>query len=182
MTETGIETVRLSAQELVASLDKEKDIIVLWSSPAQRAQGSEFIMEKEFKNAGFSVYKNSEIPLMRAIELEEKDKSKEQGLALARKNAEDFFNWVEFLSKRISLGEKRLRIIGVSHYEFLNPIMEDLFDFRAENGEGFKKGEIITLEFEFDEKSKKLKIDAIMRGIKKSGIEFDKTKRKFMSV
>ena len=61
LNEKGIKNIREKAQELLLGIDKEKDLIVIWTSPELRAIGTGGIIEDVFRENGVMVIKNSEI-------------------------------------------------------------------------------------------------------------------------
>ncbi|MEI6022363.1 MAG: phosphoglycerate mutase family protein [bacterium] len=208
LTPEGEEEVKKSAEEIIKKINPEKEIVVLWSSPAWRAQGSESIINQMLNNAGILVYKDSSINQMRSFDQYDKDymdsvwkkiapigtssellyardpefqsrNDKFESQPEVKERAEQVFNWIRYLNEHINLEDKNLHIIGASHFEFLNPIMEDIFDFRVENGDAFKKGENISIQFNFNKETKETSITADFRGVHKEGIIFDPIKRKF---
>ena len=210
LTPEGESQVEKSAEEIVSTINSETDIVVLWSSPAWRAQGSEEILKELLAKKGIDVYKDSSVTSMRNFEqrdmgfindllrkiasagkspelmyardpeLQEKNDKFETQPEVKRR-AERVFNWIRYLAEHANLEGKRLRIIGVSHFEFINPIMEDIFGSKAEEGEGVVKGEGINVKFGYDLESKKMNISANFRGEHKDGITFDKEKRRFIA-
>ena len=208
LTPEGEEEVRKTAEEIVKKIDPKNEVVVLWSSPAWRAQGSEDIVRELLVEKGIEIYKDSAIPSMRNFdqhdeqfmndlwekiaptgksaeimysrdpEFQEKNE-KFESQPEVRKRAERVFNWVRYLAEHAELKGKKLHIVGVSHFEFLNPIMEDIFEHKVEEGYSVKKGEDMTIQFDFDPSSKELVISADFRGEHKDGISFDKDRRKF---
>ncbi len=208
LTPEGEEEVRKTAEEIVQKIDPKNEIVVLWSSPAWRAQGSENIVRELLEEKGIEVYKDSAIPSMRNFDQHDEQFMNDLWEKLAptgksaeimysrdpkfqeknerfesqpevRKRAERVFNWIRYLTKHAELKGKKLHIVGVSHFEFLNPIMEDIFEHKVEEGYGVEKGEGMTIQFNFDPNSKELVISADFRGEHKDGISFDKNQRKF---
>lgn len=209
LTPEGEEEVRKSAEVIVGKIDPEKETVVLWSSPTWRAQGSENIVRKLLEQKGIEIYKDSTIPQMRSFDQHDKEfmngvwqelaptgktaeityardpkfqekSDKFESQPEVRKRAESVFNWVQYLAEHADTKGKKLHIIGSSHFEFLNPIMEDIFDYRVEDGDGVKKGEGMTIQFNFDSAKKETTISADFRGEHREHIYFDKEKRKFL--
>jgi hypothetical protein len=56
---------------------------------------------------------------------------------------------------------------------------EDIFGFRIEDSAEIRKGENISVKFDFNPKNKEMSIVADFRGEHKEGIIFDPLKRKF---
>lgn len=208
LTPAGEEQVRATAQKIIDAIDPENEIVVLWSSPAWRAQGSEEIIRELLDKKGISVYKDSSIRSMKSFDQYDKEfindlikKSAETKQSIdvlysrdpllqekserfenqseVRKRAEKVFNWIRYLAEHAQLNDKKLHIIGASHFEFINPIMEDIFGYKVEDGLGVQKGENMTIKFDFDSKSKDVTISADFSGEHKDGISFDTKRRKF---
>ncbi|EKE21346.1 MAG: hypothetical protein ACD_7C00272G0001 [uncultured bacterium] len=209
LTPYGEKEVRETVEKIVQSINPETDMVVLWSSPAWRAQGSEEILRELLEERNITVYKDSSIRSMRNFDQYDKEflndfweklapigKSAEQVYAgdpefqekndkfesqpEVKRRAERVFNYIRSLAEHANLQGKRMRIIGVSHFEFLNPIIEEIFGLKVEKGEGINKGEEMSVTFDFNPQSKEMKISADFRGEHKSKIIFDKEKRKFI--
>lgn len=210
LTEKGESQITEAARQIVETIDPEKDIVVLWSSPAPRAQGSEEILKELLTEKGIEIHKESEIPSLRNFDQKDKEfvskmwpelraqgKSPEEAFARdpifqeesdkfesqpeVRERANRVFNWIRYMTEHADLQGKRLRIIGVSHSEILNPVMEDIFGYKIEEGKGVKNGEDLRVSFDYDRASHATDISAQFRGEQRSGIEFDKEKRIFVT-
>lgn len=211
LTPKGEQEIFESAEKIIDKIDPEKEIVVLWSSPAWRAQGSEEIISELLAKKGVEAYKDSSIFSMRNFdqydpkfvdyywlelapslgkpaegmyfsdpEFQEKN-DKFESQPEVKKRAGRVFNWIRYLAEHAKLKGKKLHIIGVSHFEFFNPIISDIFNYEIEEGQGIKKGESLSMQFDFDKSSKELKISADFRGEHKSSIIFDKEKRTFLN-
>lgn len=210
LTIEGENEVRETAKKIVAKINPENDIVILWSSPAWRAQGSEDIVRAELEQSGITVYKDQSISSMKSFEQYDQEymndiwknlnpTGKSAELMYARdpkfqaKNdkfesqpevkmrAERVFNYIRYLAEHVDLKGKRLCIVGVSHFEFINPIMEDIFGPKLETGEGINKGEDIEINFDYNQGTKQTSISAEFRGEQKEEIIFDKDKRHFVN-
>lgn len=209
LTEKGEQEVRETAEKIVEDINPETDVVVLWSSPRWRAQGSEEIIKELLEKRGVPILKDSSIESMRSFdqhdmefmndlwakiapvghsaeimysrdpEFQEKNE-KFESQPEVKKRAERVFNWIRYFAERANLGGKRLRIIGASHFEFLNPVMENIFGNKVEEGKGVHKGEDMRITFDFDKSNKEMKISADFRGEHKENISFDKEKRSFV--
>ncbi|MGD1003127.1 MAG: phosphoglycerate mutase family protein [Minisyncoccia bacterium] len=210
LTAKGESQITEAAQRIVETIDPEKDVVVLWSSPARRAQGSEEILKELLAEKGVEIRKESEISSLRNFdqknkefvskmwpELKAQGKSPEEAFARdpifqeesdkfesqpeVRERAGRVFNWIRYIAEHAQLQGKRLRIIGVSHSEILNPVMEDIFGRKIEEGNGVKNGEDLRISFDYDQVSHETDISAEFRGEQRSGITFDKKKRVFVA-
>lgn len=209
LTPGGEQEVRETAEKIVRTINPETDIVVLWSSPAWRAQGSEDILRKLLEKHNIKIYKDSAVSSMRNFdqydrgfmndfwdelaptkksaelmyardpEFQEKN-DKFESQPEVKRRAERVFNYIHYLAEHVNLQDKRLRIIGVSHFEFLNPIVEEVFGSKVEKGEGVNKGEEISMVFDFNPQTKDMKISANFRGERKEDIKLDKSNRHFV--
>ncbi len=206
LTPEGEEEVRKTAKEILKKIDPEKDVVVLWSSPAWRAQGSEKIIREILKENNIEVYKDSSVKSMRNFDQRDKEfmnnlweelaptnKSAEimyakdpkfqekndrfESQPEVKKRAERVFNQIRRLAENTDLNNKRLHIIGVSHFEFINPLIEDIFGSDVEKGQGIKKGEDINITFDYDKSSKNMSISADFRGEHKGNIIFNEDRK-----
>ena len=210
LTEKGESQITEAARRIVETIDPERDIVVLWSSPAPRAQGSEEILKELLAEKGIEIRKESEIPSLRNFdqkdrefvskmwpELKAQGKSPEEAFSQdpifqqesdkfesqpeVRERANRVFNWIRYMAEHADLQGKRLRIIGVSHSEILNPVMEDIFGPKIEEGKGVQNGEDLRVSFDYDRTSRTTNISAEFRGEQRSGVEFDKERRIFVA-
>jgi len=208
LTAEGETNVRISAERIAQKINPEKDIVIFWSSPAWRAQGSEKIIREEFEKCGISILKDSSISLMKDLEHYDKafmvnlwediiQEGKSPDLVYAhdpkfqekndkfetqpevKKRAEAVFNYIRYLAEHLDLKGKRLCIVGVSHFEFLNPVIEDIFETKIEKGEQIKRGEEVVFDFDYNTNTKDMTISADFRNGNKKEITFDKEKRYF---
>lgn len=209
LTLKGQETMRRQAKEIVKQIDPKNDMVVLWSSPAWRAQGSERIIREELERQNIPVLKDKQENFLRnarhhdreymneywkkvvqedkstdyvyAYDFDIKDTGKAETIDETRKRSENFFNWVRYIAENADLKGKRLVIISVSHFEILHSLTEDIFGVNKDLGPNslIKKGEMVKLNFDFNKSSKELKISGEFKGQKKEGIVFDKENRKF---
>ena len=210
LTEKGIEQVRKTAEELAQRIDKENEIVVLWSSPAWRARGSEEIIREVFEREGIEVLREDIVSSMRPMKQHDAEhmlgvwaKAKQEGRSgdavVARdpefqqpsdkfesypeikRRAERVYNWIRYIAEKIDTKGKKLHIIGTSHFEFMNPVMEELFGFDVEKEEGVAKGEPMRVVFDYEPETGEMKISADFRGQHKEGLTFDKKERRFVS-
>ncbi len=61
LSEKGIETITNKARKLTEDIDKENEIVVIWTSPELRAIGSGQIIERILAKDGIAIIRNSEI-------------------------------------------------------------------------------------------------------------------------
>jgi broad specificity phosphatase PhoE len=209
LTEQGEKEVKETAEKIINTIDPEKDIVVLWSSPAWRAQGSEEIIKELLEENGIEVYKDSAIKTIRNFDQKDKEylgqiweKAAQAGqptdLVYAKNpefqeksdkfesqpevkvRAEHFFNNIRRIAESIDLKGKRLRIISVSHFEVVNPIMEDVFCYKVEDNQGVRKGENMSFTFDYEKDSKNMEISGDFRGKHIENISFDKNEKHFV--
>ena len=209
LTDKGEEQVWESAEKIIEGIDPKNEIVILWSSPARRAQGSSEILKEVLNHKGIDVYKESTISSMRNFDQKDKEyftklfkefeahqkpfevaysrdprfqekSDKFESQPEVRERAGRVFNWIDYLARHAKLENKKLHIIGASHFEFLNPVMEDIFGYKVEEGQGMKYGEGMRVFFDYDSVRKETTISAEFRGERKDNIIFDKEKRKFV--
>ena len=208
LTELGKEQIQQQAEALAQSIDRENELVVLWSSPAWRAQDSIEIIKKVFVEKGIDVAHEKTITSMRQILEKDLDymdgvwqKAKDEGVSgdvvvtrdpefqqksdkfesypEIQRRSENVYNWIRYIAERIDTKGKKLHIIGVGHMEFLEPVMEQLYSFDVERGEGIGKGEVMKITFAYNKGNKNMEISSDFRGQHRDGIRFDKNQRKF---
>lgn len=180
LTEEGVEQIKKSGYEIASRIRPDEELVVLWSSPAWRAQGSESLIEDIFKKQGIQIYRKSIIGSMSPVTKYKDKMSEEESEEKIRENAGRVFNWLRYMAENAAKMHKKLHIVGVSHHEFLNPIREDIFPFDVGVGPGFQKGENIHIKFYFNKDKRELSISASMRECTVDNIIFDKEQRKFI--
>jgi len=209
LTPEGEKQVIASAREIIEKINPAKEIVVLLSSPAARAKGSAEIIAGLMDEKKIEIYHRGVTGSMRNFDQKDKkyleelwhdaekagvsadvlyakhpkfqaqsEKFETQGEV--RKRAERVFNWIRYLAEHAKKTDKTIHIIGVSHFEFLNPIMEDLFGHKVEEGKGISYGEDLKVIFNYNKTTHKMNIEAEFRGNKKSNIIFDKKTRRFI--
>jgi len=99
ITEIGAASLEETAEKIAQGLGPQKDIVVLWSSPAWRAQDSEQIIECRIREKGIPIYKKSNIDLMTAAKLLKVDLPPLLLDNQVRQNAGKFFRQVNRLAK-----------------------------------------------------------------------------------
>lgn len=210
LTAEGEKQIRESAKGIIDKIDPNKETVVLWSSPAVRAQGSEDIIKEMLAERNIEPYKDLSIPAMRSFEQKDREfmenfwqEAERKGVSVealyakksefqtkndkfetqveVRKRTNLVFRNLERLAKLAETKGKVLHIIGVSHFEFLNPLAEDIFGTKTEEGEHFVHGEDFRFVFEYDPEKKDMGISAEFRGQKRGGIYFNGDQNKFCS-
>lgn len=210
LTEKGVQQIQDAANRIVESIDRENEIVVLWSSPAWRARSSQAIVMKALQNADIPIQHNKIISSMRPIEQKDQEYMNQlwQGLIEKgvngdmaytlpefqqqndkfesypeiKRRSERVYNWVRSIAEKIDTKGKKLHIIATSHFEFMNPVMHDIFgNLDIGTGQGIQKGELTRAIFEYSPGNGDMKISADFRGQHKEGISFDKNQRRFIT-
>ena len=163
LAEKGIEIRKESEIPALRNFDQKDKEFVSKMWPELKAQGKS--PEEAF----------SHDPIFQ----EESDKFESQ--PEVRERANRVFNWIRYITEHVDLQGKRLRIIGVSHAEILNPVMEDIFGYKIEEGAGIKNGEDLKIAFNYNQNSHETDISAEFQGEQRKGIAFDKEKRIFVA-
>ncbi|MFA5098758.1 MAG: hypothetical protein WC461_00875 [Candidatus Paceibacterota bacterium] len=207
LTPEGESQIRNNAEKIVEKIEPDKEKIILWSSLAKRAQGSEEIIKDVLAKKGIEIDRDSEISSMNNFKVKDWDfvknlfrnEAKEKGVSPevlytqqgrdksnkleiqedVKKRAERTFNWIRYVAENANLEGKKLHIIGVSHREFIGPIIEDIFGPDAGGENYIKYGEDLNIKFDYNPQNKEMVISAEFRGQKVNNIVFNKEKRKF---
>ncbi len=208
LTPEGEVQIRDNAEKIIEKIDPSKEKVVLWSSLAKRAQASEGIIKEVLVKKGIEIDRDSKISSIRNFRVKDWDfvrnlfgnEAKEKGISPeilytqqgrdkddklevqedVKKRADRTFNFIRYFAENANLEGKKLHIIGVSHSEFVGPIIEDIFgpDMGGENY--IKYGEGLNIKFDYNPQTKEMAISAEFRGQKVDNIVFDKEKRKFI--
>lgn len=210
LTDKGVEQVKQTAMELVKTINKDEEVVMLWTSPAWRARGSADLIREVLEKEGITVLREDVITSMRPIKQKDAGymagvwgrvnkeglngdavfarhpefqvpNDKVESYPEAKQRAERVYNWIRYIAEKIDTNGKRLHIIGTTHFEFLNPIMEELFGFDVEKDEGVSKGEPMRITFEFDKNAGETRVSADFRGQHKEALTFDAENRRFVS-
>lgn len=200
LTAEGVAQIEKSALDLVADIDKEKEIVLIWKSPKRRAQQSAEIIKNILINNGVQV-------------LEKEASANKTSLKDTKLgpdfNASDWSNWMaewvrqetelpngaekpeevksrvgriltylERISKKVKLDAgKKLRIVCITHEEVFRDLLEEGFEMGTQKGTGPTYGEILKIGVSSSDKEG-VKFNMEYRG-KDSEIGFDKETRQF---
>jgi len=209
LTPEGIESMHETAKVIAKNIHPDNEILILINSEAWRAEDSKNIIKKVLKEAGLKVSRQKTLSDLRPFDRFNMEFVRKEiieypeGADVVRRNRysldKDFqapnknfetssevrkrigrvCKWVKNLAKSSEYKGKKIHVIGITHFELINPIMEDLFDFRLLNGEEIKRAELLRIEFKYDWNTNQLSIKAYFRGVKKEGIIFDEKTRRF---
>ncbi|MEK7589531.1 MAG: histidine phosphatase family protein [Patescibacteria group bacterium] len=210
ITERGKEEIRATAEQIAATIDPQQEIVVFWSSSAMRAKGSAEVMKQVFEKHGIEIAKQSSISSLRQMEVKDPDfifnlfdKIIEEG-----KNPEEVFlehetwageksekvetrteiqkridrimNYLRYAAEHINTQGKRLRIIGTTHFETMQPLIQEIFG--KETGELLKTGEDFEIRMKHNRNTGDTEVEFSFRGKEKRGYHFDKETRKFTAL
>ena len=199
LTDQGIAEITEYAKTLVAGIKPANSIVVLWSSPAWRAQGSESIIKEALETAGIEVVKLTANQLMRPFDKRDRkstlhhleatsDRYQSADAVYARAPIfqsphPDFesqpevvlrsyriLHLLQEMASHVQTNGKELHIIAISHFEFINPVMEELFGYRVEDGQGIQKSEDMSISFQYDQKTEVTRISATFRAQTRTGL------------
>lgn len=206
LTDRGRAEIAATAGPIIDAIDPANEIVVLWDSPAWRTQTGSEVIRKLLERRGIEVYKTQTIESMRALDIADPtflDRLKKQEAGegrsmealysnhpdLQEKNS-DFetigevhhrahrvYNALRHLAEHAKLQGKILHVIGVTHFEFLNPIVEEMTRLTIEEGQGVKKGESVRMTFDYDPATKKTTLSADFRNEHIAGLILDPESR-----
>ncbi len=178
ITPLGIEQVTATAEQLADEIDPTHEDVILLSSPSWRAQGSEKIIEDHLTQKGIPILKKKVSPTIGPTHGKH---NYEQESKKVERNAMRFVKWAAIAAKKYK-GVRGIRVISVSHYEFLTPIMQRLFNFDIHNGEGYKKAELLNISFRLDTNLDRIIISAQMRDRERRNVYFDPEAKEFRDI
>ncbi len=202
LTSEGKEQISFSAENIAKNIDKEKEIIVIWSSPKKRTRETSEIIKAALDKQG--------IPL---IEPQIKLKKSLRDVQITRALIEDMTrngvlsDWMEYwvknrelpsgvespeeVSKRVNRvitymeriarkvepkDGKKLHFVCVGHEELFKDFLEKGYGLEPKRTSGPAYGEVLRIDIHKSEPSKDAVLDLSYRD-KKTKLGFDKDKR-----
>ncbi len=105
LTPLGVEQIKNLGDRLAKEIDKNKEIVIIWTSPKKRAVQSSFILEERMKAAGVEVYR-----LRIKKPLRDTDLSNELIENLSNEKVE----WIDFWTKNEEYPTGMEKLEGVS--------------------------------------------------------------------
>ncbi len=211
LTARGQAQIESYAEGLVKDIDPEHDTVVLWHSPMARTEGSADIIQQELGRGGGVVAKRQSIPTMRMMDIKNPEQMEDvwnmmvtrgmtegeilehevfQGtpnetvetMPEMERRSRRLLNGLRYAFEHVDPGERRLRIIGVSHFEILNPLLSKVFHLSPK--EGLEKGEGARLTFgkqqKGDSKTSQTTVSIQFRGQTAGPFIIDPTTRELM--
>ncbi len=202
LTEEGINQAKERALELASKIDKEKELVVFWVSPKQRAQQAAKIIFDTFQEQLIPVIKDlrtvkslSDVkmsPVFIADLLKNdaigkwmeywtesdlpKDTEKPEEV---KKRVERIITYLERIARNITPAEgRKLHFICVGHEEIFRDLLEEGYGLGTKNNTGPSYGEVMSVDINKSEhgKNARLKVEYHGQGVE---LEFDKENRKF---
>lgn len=183
LTEVGKRQVKDTAFRLSGEIDKEKECVVFWVSPKNRALQTAQIMEEVFVERGIPIHHSGTTQSLRDIQLDSTfiqklfDKKAVGDLiefwydhadsfpdtespAKVRKRVEKVITYLERIARMIKpLENKRLRFICVGHEEIFRDLLEAGYGFGTRDHSGAGNAEVM----EMDIQASRPGVDAVLR-------------------
>ncbi len=202
LTEEGIEQTKESAIELASKIDKEKELVVFWVSPKQRAQQTAKILfdilqkqnipiiedlrtVKSLSDVKMSpdfiadLYKNDAIGKWMEYWTESdlpKDTEKPEEV---KKRVERVIAYLERIARNITPErDKKLHFICVGHEEIFRDLLEEGYGLGTKDDTMPSYGEIMSMDIKKSEHGKDAMLKLEYRG-QKTELGFNKENRKF---
>lgn len=202
LTEEGVNQVKERAVELASKIDKEKEFVVFWVSPKQRAQQTAKIIFDVFRNQNIPVIKDlrtikslSDVKMSPAFikdllkndaigkwmeywtesDLPEDTEKPEE----VRKRVERIITYLERIARNIAPAEnKKLHFICVGHEEIFRDLLEEGYGLGTKDNTGPNYGEIMSVGINKSVSGKKAKLKLDYHG-QLTELDFDNKSRRF---
>lgn len=208
LTKEGVEQIKKQIEELIKGINKQKEVVVIWTSPKNRAKQSSEVIRQMLSEKGIDriVDKASGANVKASLSdvkiskdfMEEAIKdnidfknwmvywSEMDNLPEGTESAEDVkkrvqrvVTYLERIARNVQLGEeKRLHFICVGHEELVRDLLEESFGMGTKEGEGPGYAEVVRMDITKSDKNKNAILDLSYRN-KKSKLSFDKSTREF---
>lgn len=207
LNEEGKEQAERVAEELVGKIDKENDLVVIWSSPKNRARETATILGRVFQERKINVIKGLEgasakealrdVKISKDLMVEAiADKisfsdwmsywSEKEDLpagtespAEVKKRVERIVTYLERIARTIKPATgKKLRFVCVGHEEIFRDLLEEGYGIGTKKGESPANGEVMSLDIQKSTSDAPAVIGLRYRG-NESRLDFDPRQRKF---
>lgn len=201
LTAEGIAQIEKSALDLVADIDKGKEIVLIWKSPKRRAQQSAEIIKNVLINNGVQVLEKKASANKISLKdtklgpsfstpdwsnwMEEWVKQETELPGDTEKPEEvksrvgRVLTYLEKISKKVKPDAgKRLRIVCVTHEEMFRDLLEEGFETGTQKGTGPTYGETLKINISSAPDKGDASFDMKYRG-RDSRVKFDNKTRQF---
>jgi broad specificity phosphatase PhoE len=170
LTPEGAERFVQAAERLADGIDAEKELIVIWKSPRNRAEQSSDILERVFTERGIHIIRTGTKDSLRdvGLKLEYARKIVEDGSvrdwmqywshddelpegvetpAEMKKRIERVLTYLERVATKVSPPEGiKLHFVCIGHEEIIRDVLEESFEQGTKAGEGPSYGEIMRVD------------------------------------
>lgn len=204
LTEEGINQVKERAVELASRIDREKEFVVFWVSPKQRAQQTAKIIFDIFHEQNIPVIKDlrtvkslSDVRMSPSFieDLLENDAIGEwmeywtesdlpediEKPEEVKKRVERIITYLERIARNITPEEgRRLHFICVGHEEIFRDLLEEGYRLGTKNNMGPSYGEVMSVGINKSEPGKNAKLKLDYHG-QSTELDFDKESRRFFN-
>ncbi|MBI3631957.1 MAG: histidine phosphatase family protein [Candidatus Vogelbacteria bacterium] len=202
LTEEGIKQTERRAIELVGKIDKEKELIVFWVSPRQRAQQTAGIISDIFQRQGIQVLKNlhtspslsdiktspqfwddviknSEVKKWMEYWSESDLPGDTEKPEEVKRRVQRVVTYLERIARTIKPPEgKKLRFICVGHEEIFRDLLEEGYGFGTKGSSGPSYAEVLSMDINKSEEKKAASLRLKFHG-QEARLKFDKDNRNF---
>jgi len=208
LSEQGRATIENKAKEIVRDINKDKELIVLWTSAKKRCQQATEIIKDIFQKEGITMLKSPHTKdSLKSVEYTKEgmaelinqlgeittwiDNWMEQWTAIEelpqgvekpqelKKRVERLMTYLERIARQVQPAEdKKLHILCVLHEELFRDLLKAGYDTGTKKDTDPTYGERMRIDIYKSEPDKKAKFDLEYRNSKAS-LEFNKDTREF---
>ncbi len=201
LTPEGREQIAASVEELAKNINKEKEIIAIWSSPKRRARETAEIIENTLNKFNVAVIRSGEKKSLKDVKIttEFLEQMQEKGVKdwmkywvetenlpdgvetprSVKKRTERVITYLERIARTINPPEnKKLHFICVGHEETVRDLLEEALDTGTQKGTGPNYGEIVRMDIKKSESEKDAVLDLSYRNLK-AKLGWNSKERKF---
>jgi|GEM_PF-6335237 len=204
LTVEGQEQARASARKLAATIDRDGELVVFWSSPKRRAQQTTMIMKNVFDEAGIpsmedvrTIQSLSDVRVSKEF-IDKLQSTSAQNLmqywaetespdgaekpADVKHRVERVITYLERIARTIKPTDgRKLHFICVGHEEIFESLLEEGCAMGLRDQSGPVYGEVMSVGIKTSAATSGAVLDLSFRG-KNARLNFDKEKRKFENV
>lgn len=202
LSDKGIKEIERLGEELGETINKDKELIVIWVSPRKRVLQSSIIIADKLKEKGVDVYRMKVRESLRDVKLGndfideifeagELDNwmeywSQKDSLPIGTEEPKDvkkrvnrILTYLERIARKVKpINNKKIHFLCIGHEEIVRDLLEESFSVGTKKGTGPEYAEFVRVDIAKSENDKDAELDLKFRG-KNNTLGFSKENRNF---
>lgn len=202
LSDRGIKEIENLSEELGKTINKDKELVVMWVSPKRRAIQSSIIIAEKLKEREINVYSMKTRDSLRDVKLGNdfvdeiiengeldnwmKYWSQRDKLPIGTENSMDvkkrvnrILTYLERIARKVKpINNRKIHFLCIGHEEIARDLLEEGFSMGTEKGTGPEYAEFVRIDIAKSENDKDAELNLNFRG-KNATLGFNKESRDF---